>query len=139
VTPDRARAPGHDARSRAGRPAADLGAIRRSDAVIDLLAGRRRIGARALRDPAVALLRGLNADVDATAFPARLAGRRRAGRHHAPGSWPHAAAAAAVAAAIATLTAVAAAALVLVGVLARLSVARARPPSPPPPPGRRRW
>ncbi len=129
MTADPVPTPRHGARAGAGRSAADLSAIRRSDTVIDLLAGRHRIGARTLRDPAVALLRSLAADVDATASPARLAGRRRrAGRHHAPGAWPHAAAAAAVAAAIATLAAVAAAALVLVGLLARLSATRVRPP-----------
>jgi hypothetical protein len=117
VTAEPAVTPRHGARAGARRPAADLSAIRRSDALIELLASRRRIGARVLRDPAVTLLRSLAADADATASPGRLAGpRRRAGRHHAPGARPHAAAAA-VAAVFAIAAAVAAAALVIAGAL----------------------
>jgi hypothetical protein len=107
----------------------DLGAIRRSEEIIELLAGRR-VPPPALGDPAVALLSSLTADVDgsATARNAAPAGWRpvphRAGLARPGGAWPHAAAAAAAAAAIATLTAVAAAALVLVGMFARLSACR---------------
>jgi hypothetical protein len=71
--------------------AADLGAIRRSDEVIDLLASRRRLRPRALRDPAVAVLSGLIADIDAPGARSRLASARYG-----------AAAAAAVAAALLT-------------------------------------
>ena len=89
----------------------------------------RRIPARALGDPAVALLSSLAADIDNAAPAARPAGpRHRAGRACPAGAWPHAAAAAAVAAAIATFTAVAAAALMIVGMFARLSAARTRRP-----------
>jgi hypothetical protein len=45
--------------------AADLGAIRHSDEVIDLLASRRRLRPRVLRDPAFAVLASLIADIDA--------------------------------------------------------------------------
>ena len=48
-----------------GQFPADLGAIRRSDAIIEMLASRRRPSRRALRDPVVAMLSGLAADVDA--------------------------------------------------------------------------
>ena len=90
---------------------------------------RRRTPARALSDPAVALLSSLTADIDDAAPGAWRAGpRHRAGCARPAGAWPHAAAAAAVAAAIATLTAVAAAALMIVGMFARLSAARARRP-----------
>jgi len=118
--------PRHGARG--GRPSGDLGAVRGSDALIELLAARRRLRARALRDPAVALLSSLTADVDAA--PRRAApgsdrtrrdGAWRLDGARAGGAWPHAAAAAAVAAAIATVAAVAAAVLVAVGMLARLS------------------
>jgi hypothetical protein len=98
----------------------------------------RRIPARALRDPAVALLSSLTADIDdaapaaCRAGPRHRAGRARPARPRPARAWPHAAAAAAVAAAIATLTAtltaVAAATLMLVGMFARLSAARARRP-----------
>jgi hypothetical protein len=105
-----------------------------------MLAGRRA-QARALSDPAVALLSSLTADIDDAAPAAwradiddaapaawRAGPRHRAGCARPAGAWPHAAAAAAVAAAIATLTAVAAAALMIVGMFARLSAARARRP-----------
>jgi hypothetical protein len=124
--------PRHGART--GRQAADLGAIRRTDAVLDLLASRRRIPARVFRDPAIALLRSLAADVDAAprpgrrgrpAVPCRAAvPRRRTGRHHAPGAWPHAAAAAAVATAIAMLAAMAAVGLVVAGTLGQFVCGR---------------
>jgi len=122
----------------------DLGAIRRSGELIEMLASRS-VPAGALADPAVAVLSRLTADVDAAACLAALgpgaagpaaagpgAGRtgprhrHRAGRARRGDAWPHAAAAAAAAAAIATLTAVAAAALMLVGMFARLSAARTR-------------
>jgi hypothetical protein len=56
--------------------AADLGAIRRSDEVIDLLASRRRLCPRVLRDPAVAVLASLIADIDAPGARSRPAGAR---------------------------------------------------------------
>lgn len=116
--------PRRGGRARAGRAAADLGAIQRSGELIELLASRR-IPARALGDPALALLSSLTADVDDAAPAAWRAGaRHRAGRACPAGAWPHAAAAAALAAAIATVTAVAAAALVVVGMFARLRAAR---------------
>lgn len=128
-------APRRGARGRAGWQAADLGAIRRSEELIDSLAARR-LPAGALGDPAVSLLSRLTADVDAPACPAAgcpaggRAGPRhqagRAGQGGAAGAWPHAAAAAAMAAAIATLTAVAAAGLAIVGMFARLHAARGR-------------
>jgi hypothetical protein len=120
--------PRRGGRARAAWPAADLGAIRRSEEIIEMLASRR-IPPRALGDPAVALLGSLTTDVDDTDPAAWRAGpRHRAGRACQAGAWPHAAAAAAVAAAIATLTAVAAATLMIVGMFARLSAARARRP-----------
>jgi hypothetical protein len=63
-------------------PAADLGAIRRSDAIIEMLASRRRPSRRALRDPVVAMLSGLAADVDAA--PCRAASRPVTGAGHQP-------------------------------------------------------
>jgi hypothetical protein len=94
----------------------DMLAIRCSDAIIDMLASRCRVRARALSDPAVALLRSLAADVDAApGLTARPVSARRPA-----GAWPHAAAAAAVAAVLATVAAVAAASLMLVGMLGRL-------------------
>jgi len=117
--------PHRGAGARSGWPAADLGAIRRSEELIELLASRR-VPARALSDPAVALLSRLTADIDAAPAIWRAGPRHRARRARPAGAWPHAAAAAAVAAAVATLTAVAAAALVIVGMCARLSAARGR-------------
>jgi hypothetical protein len=115
-------------RGRAGWPVADLGAIRLSEEIIEMLASRR-IPARALSDPAVALLSSLTADVDNAAPAAWRAGpRHRAGHAQPAGAWPHVAAAAAVATAIAMLTAMAAAALMIVGMFARLSAARPRRP-----------
>jgi hypothetical protein len=119
---------GRGGRARAGWPAADLGAIRRSEELIEMLASRR-IPPRALSDPAVVVLSSLTADVDGAVPPILRAGsRHRAGRGRPAGAWPHAAAAAAVAAAIATLTAVAAATLMILGMFARLSAARTRRP-----------
>jgi hypothetical protein len=122
VTREQGPAPCRGASGRVGPAAADLGAIRRSEELIEMLASRR-VPARALSDPVVALLSRLTADIDAA--PGRAArragarhrGRRAAARHRArpAGAWPHAAAAAAVAAAIATLTAMAAAGLLIVG------------------------
>jgi hypothetical protein len=88
--------------------AADLGAIRRSDAVIEMLASRRRLGSRVLRDPAVAVLSSLVHDIEAGAQP--VAARPR----HTP------AAAVAVAAAVATAV-VAAAGFVVVAMLTRMT------------------
>jgi hypothetical protein len=118
--------PRRGGRVRARWSVADLGAIRRSEEIIEMLASRR-IPARVLGDPAVAVLSSLTADVDDAASAACRAGpRHRAGRARPGGTWPHAAAAAAVAAALATLTAVAAATLMIVGMFARLSAARGR-------------
>lgn len=125
MTPGPVPVPRHGAR--AGRQAADLGAIRRSDAILDLLASRRRIRARVLRDPAIGLLRSLAADVDATPRPGRpgwpAVSRHRAGRHHAPSPWPHAAAAA-TAAVFAIVAALAAAALLVATMLGHVVCGR---------------
>lgn len=92
--------------------AADLGAIRRSDAVIEMLAGRRRLRSRALRDPAVAVLSSLVHDIEAA--------RSRPARARSHGT-----AAAAAAAAVAVAAAVVAAAgLLVIAMLTRLSGAR---------------
>jgi hypothetical protein len=65
----------------------DMLAIRCSDAIIDMLASRRRVRARALADPAVALLRSLAADIDAApGLTARRAGARRQGGALRPAS-----------------------------------------------------
>jgi hypothetical protein len=127
VTREQGPVPYCGASGRPGPAAADLGAIRRSEEVIEMLASRR-IPARALTDPVVALLGRLTADIDAApGRAARPAGARHRGRRACPaGAWPHAAAAAAVAAAIATLTAVAAAGLLIVG----WATALRRPRSP---------
>ena len=94
--------------------AADLSAIRRSDAIIEMLASRRRLRSRALRDPAVAVLSSLVHDIEA--------GARRAGERP-----PRHTAAAAAAAAIAVAAAVVAAAgFVVVAMLTRLTGARGR-------------
>jgi hypothetical protein len=115
VTREQGPVPYRGASGRPGLPAADLGAIRRSEEIIEMLAGRR-VPARALSDPVVALLSRLTADIDAAPGHAvRPGGSRHRARRACPaGAWPHAAAAA-VAAAIATLTAVAAAGLLIVG------------------------
>jgi hypothetical protein len=93
-------------------PAADLGAIRRCDEVMDQLAARRVPRACMLRDPAVAVLASLIADIDGA--PAR----RRAGSRYGAA----AAAAAAVAAAL-----LAAAGFVVIVMLTCLGGARGRP------------
>jgi hypothetical protein len=111
VTRERGPVPYRGASGRPAWPAADLGAIRRSEELIEMLAGRD-VPARTLSDPVVALLSRLTADIDGA--PGRAA--RPAGpRHRARRAWPHAAAAAAMAAAIATFTAMAAAGLMIVG------------------------
>lgn len=74
------------ARGGAGAPAADLGSIRHSDTLLDLLAARRLGWSSARRDPAVTVLRALTADVDAPAAatagaaPGTAAGTGRRGR-----------------------------------------------------------
>lgn len=119
---------------------ADLSAIRRSDAIIDMVASRRRLRPRALRDPAVAVLSSLVADVNAASCRPRpaagcpagararlVAARSRpAGAHSRPAAArPRGSAAAAAAAAIATAVAVVAAAgLVVVVMLTRMAGAR---------------
>jgi hypothetical protein len=146
VTPDTGPVSRHGAHGPAGGQAADLGAIRRSDAIIDVLASRRRLRSRALRDPAVAVLSHLAADVDAAPYqpcqgpagarspgahlvgprPAgpRSAGPRPAGRRPA-GARPQGSAIAAAAAAIATAAAVlAAAGLVVIAMLTWLTGVR---------------
>jgi hypothetical protein len=136
VTPDTGPVSRHGAHGPAGGQAADLGAIRRSDAIIDMLASRRRLRSRALRDPAVAVLSHLAADVDAAPYqprqgPAgacqagtRLVGPRSVGRRPA-GARPQGSAVAAAAAAIATAAAVlAAAGLVIMAMLTWLTGVR---------------
>ena len=84
-------------RGPAGWPAADLGAIRRSEEVIDMLAGRA-VPAAALSDPAVALLeqpqRRHRWHRRGGGWPApagwRPVPRHRAGRARPAGTWPHA-------------------------------------------------
>jgi hypothetical protein len=109
VTPEVVGTLGHDAH---GRPT-DLGAIRRTDALVDLLATRRLRRPRALGDPVVTLLHSLTSDVDGRA---RHTGRR-GGAHRRPGEpWVQA-----VAAALAFAAAAAAAAgLLMVSMLTRL-------------------
>lgn len=86
-------------------PAADLGAIRRTDTVVDLLGSRRLRRPRRLGDPVIMLLSSLNADVDTPAGtrrgwrggrPAGAGARRYAGAHRhrglragrrRPGTW----------------------------------------------------
>jgi hypothetical protein len=136
VTPGTRPVSRHGALGPAGGQAADLGAIRRSDAIIDMLASRRRLRPRALRDPAVAVLSRLAADVDAAPYQPRrgpagahLAGPRPAGSRPAgrrPGrARPQGSAVAAAAAAIATAAAVVAAAgLVIMAMLTWLTGVR---------------
>jgi hypothetical protein len=105
----------------AGPGLADLNAIRRCDALLDLAARRRLDPALTRRDPAFAVLRMLAADVDGTA-PSRSAGPQRP---PAPARRPRRVSVAAIAAsALATLmlavTAAAATSLLAVGMLARL-------------------
>jgi hypothetical protein len=71
VTPDVVCTQRRAARSEA----VDLSAIRRTDALIDLLASRRLLRPRSLGDPVITLLSSLNSDVDEPArAPRRLAG-----------------------------------------------------------------
>jgi hypothetical protein len=60
-------------RGGAGGPAADLGSIRHTDTLLDLLGARRLGWSSARRDPAVTVLRALTADVDAQAATAGAA------------------------------------------------------------------
>jgi hypothetical protein len=125
----------------AGHPAdgaVDLGKIRRSEEIIDVLAGRAAVPARMRRDPAVTLLSALAADIDAReAGPGVLAGtrpgpvgqRRRSAAAGRPApapaprmsAWARVAAVGAVAAGIAGTTSFVAAAM-----LARLARGPAR-------------
>jgi hypothetical protein len=119
----------------AGRPgdgAVDLGEIRRSDEIIGVLAARAATPRPLLRDPAVAALCALTADVDGwdgapQAPPGMLHGLRRRGRGGADvlrvaapprgmASWVRAAVAGVVVAGIAGTTSV-----VTAGMLARLA------------------
>jgi hypothetical protein len=81
VTPDMVFTLHPDARSEPGGPAFDLAAIRRSEAIIDLLGARRLLRPRAIHDPAIIALSVLAADVDSgeTGVPAAL-GRFRVAR-----------------------------------------------------------
>ena len=81
VTPDMVFTLRPDARSEPGDPAFDLGAIRRSEAIINLLGARRLLRPRAIHDPAIVLLSVLASDVDSheSGVPATLA-RFRAAR-----------------------------------------------------------
>lgn len=56
--------------------AVDLGAIRRTDMVVDLLASRRPLRPRLLADPALTLLCSLSTDVDTPPVTRRAAARR---------------------------------------------------------------
>ncbi len=81
VTPDMVFTLHPDARGEPGNPAVDLGAIRRSEAIINLLGARRLLRPHALGDPAIAALSVLAADVDSqeagvAAIPAALARSR---------------------------------------------------------------
>jgi hypothetical protein len=81
VTPDMVFTLHPDARGEPGNPAVDLGAIRRSEAIINLLGARRLLRPHALGDPAIAALSVLAADVDSqeagiAAVPAALARSR---------------------------------------------------------------
>lgn len=73
MTPDTVFTPSHRARIAPGRGTADLSAIRRTDAIIDLLASRRLRKPSVLHDPAILALSALVADVDTA--PAPGAGR----------------------------------------------------------------
>jgi hypothetical protein len=65
------------ARAGTAGQAVDLGAIRRTDDVLDLLAGRRLCG-RQVSDSVLALLAGLVADVDSPPAPAPVRGQASA-------------------------------------------------------------
>jgi hypothetical protein len=141
VTPDMVFTLQPNARSEPGKPAIDLSAIRRSEAILNLLGARRLLRPRALHDPAIVLLGVLAADVDSveSAIPAALAARSRAaraaavagiavagaaagppeGRTGSAGAWVHVAA---VAATIATVAGVAGGTgNVVAGMLARIT------------------
>jgi hypothetical protein len=123
----------------AGHPAdgaVDLSEIRRSEEIIDVLAGRAAVPARMRRDPAVTLLSALAADIDAReAGPGVLGGtrpgpagqRRRSAAAGRPAraprmsAWARVAAVGAVAAGIAGT-----ASFVAAGMLARLARGPAR-------------
>jgi hypothetical protein len=62
-----------DARSEPGGPAFDLAAIRRSEAIINLLGARRLLRPRAIHDPAIIALSVLAADVDSVEIGVRTA------------------------------------------------------------------
>lgn len=133
VTPGMAFTRRVAAQGEPGDQTTDLSAIRRSDAIIDLLARRRLARPRSLHDPALAALSALAEDVDA---PAAVKGacscpacRREDGAGGAApaASWPRAAIAAtavvgALAAGIAGTTGIVAA-----GMLARLARLPAKP------------
>jgi hypothetical protein len=129
VTPDVVGTLGHDAHGQT----ADLGAIRRTDALVDLLATRRLRRPRALGDPAVTLLYSLSRDVDSSSrgrpstamhrARARRASRRRAEHRRRPGEpWVRTVAAVMVF----TAAAVAAAGLLVVGMVTRLTLGSGR-------------
>jgi hypothetical protein len=86
VTPQAGRTRRDDARGQA----VDLGAIRRTDAIVDLLASRGLPRPRALGDPAITLLSSLSADVDApSGAPRDTSGAPGGtGTHRAPGAGP---------------------------------------------------
>lgn len=69
VGPSAVPARSDDARGQA----VDLGAIRRTDMVVDLLAGRRPLRPRLLADPALTLLCSLSSDVDTPPVTRRAA------------------------------------------------------------------
>lgn len=58
----------------------DLGALRRTDALLDALSGRRDVSSEDAEDPAFALLKALVDDVDAGAPPLSPAPRENTGR-----------------------------------------------------------
>ena len=133
VTPDMVFTLRPDARSEPGGRAFDLAALRRSEAVINLLGARRLLRPRAIHDPAVAALSVLASDVDSydSAVPAPLARtcavRAAAGAAAGPteaqpgsaGTWVHVAA---VVATIATVAGVAGSTgIAVAGVLGRIA------------------
>lgn len=92
VTPDMVFTLSRRADGGASAGAVDLGAIRRTDAIVDLLASRRLRQPSVLQDPAVLLLGALAADVDveiaaAVAADGASVGERRdvGGRQGLPG------------------------------------------------------
>jgi hypothetical protein len=147
-----------DARSDPAGPAFDLSAIRRSEAIIDLLGARRLLRPRAIHDPAIVALSVLAADVDSheggapaalarshaarVAAAAGVAGAAVASAAAAPtqaqggsvGAWAHVAAVAATVAAVAGIAG--STGFVVAGALGR--IARLPAGVQKPPPGRRR-